>query len=59
MKINEKINELNKIIESQNEELNTENNKINKLNSELMEIKKTKTWKLINYFKRNGEDDRR
>lgn len=58
-KLNEKINELNKIIESQNEELNTENNKINKLNSELMEIKKTKTWKLINYFKRNGEDDRR
>ena len=58
-RLNEKINELNKIIESQNEELNTENNKINKLKSELMEIKKTKTWKLINYFKRNGEDDRR
>lgn len=57
-KLNEKITELNNIIEKQNIELNTENNEINKLNSELREIKKTKTWKFINYFKRNGENDR-
>lgn len=58
-KLNEKISELSDIIEGQNNKLNNENNEINKLNSELIEIKKTKTWKLVNYFKRNGENDRR